>query len=84
MPWGGLLLFLPSAPVTSQLRQSCVNALGRATPISTVFQILNRRQTPSVNALGRATPISTNDMSVYTVNATDCVNALGRATPIST
>ena len=63
----------------------CVNALHRASPISTLSDWSSPSEpTTCVNALHRASPISTLLILKLFYIASICVNALHRASPIST
>ena len=59
MPQFGLLLFLRGQPTNLVTRSEGVNALVRATPISTMKTGFTYSAEFCVNALVRATPIST-------------------------
>ena len=63
----------------------CVNALYRASPISThCYCLACGHEYDCVNALYRASPISTNKDNARKKITFKCVNALYRASPIST
>ena len=64
-------------------KQGCVNALTRATLISTGGVLRMMAMSVSVNALTRATLISTGDIDAWETRE-ESVNALKRATLIST
>ena len=68
-----------------ELFARCVNALGRAYPISTLNVAgVNLTEIDCVNALSRAYPISTIIITEKPIDEISCVNALSRAYPIST
>ena len=64
--------------------RNCVNALYRASPISTWWILVWVSRHKGVNALYRASPISTEDKFLEGQAGLHCVNALYRASPIST
>ena len=83
-PQSGYLHFYRTNTEESRRKRECVNALNRATSISTKDKIKGEIQMKkSVNALKRATSISTQILRKH-VSRMDCVNALKRATSIST
>ncbi len=83
MPLTGLLSFLRIKQDSTGTAMDCVNALKRASFISTIWQLCEEDEEASVNALNRASFIST----VQRVNqqlGIESVNALNRASFIST
>ena len=59
MPYVGLLLFLRRSTLRCRRYSCCVNALRRASSISTDKKLRQKANTESVNALRRASSIST-------------------------
>mgnify|MGYP007033185906 FL=1 len=86
MPYIGLLPFLPGYTATVTIEGDGVNALYRASPISTLQGSRQRsgNRFYRVNALYRASPISTSLSADIRYHCLICVNALYRASPIST
>ena len=84
-PISGFSHFYLSCFWKSEESLSCVNALYRASPISTGSrQRSGNRFYLCVNALYRASPISTHNSPQGGKRYNMCVNALYRASPIST
>ena len=85
MPLVGLIPFLQKILFDVGFCAGCVNALGRAYPISTNNDTQNTTTSAQcVNALGRAYPISTSTTTPAKYTRNTGVNALGQAYPIST
>ena len=83
-PTSGFSHFYIYKNESKQRNKLCVNALHRASPISTMpWDFHDNGHHVCVNALHRASPISTNTF-LFKVGKQYCVNALHRASPIST
>ena len=84
MPYIGLPPFLRHYRLGFREIYICVNALYRASPISTNISSNYHTALYRVNALYRASPISTHHRRWLYRAGIYCVNALYRASPIST
>ena len=84
MPLNGLHPFLPEYRKMKYLDMGCINALKRASSISTNISLMERYSfMMCINALKRASSISTKHDELRTPIVL-CINALKRASSIST